>query len=163
MEDPCGVVGCSAPDISRELLQVRQEAASIVTPSLGLHRKAQPLGDEFPPCQGNAGSSLDQSLLITLAPSQDCIGAIQQVLCHCYAVAARVVCGHLLAVLCPFQVVLDACRKVFAVYRPLDPSGILCQAPLDPRAEVCLVKRKVESSVPPRSNFSPYLLHGVCC
>jgi hypothetical protein len=47
-------------------------------------------------------------------------------------------------------------------YRPLDPSGILCRPPLDPSAGVCFVKRKVESSIPVGSNFSPYLLDGAC-
>jgi hypothetical protein len=45
-------------------------------------------------------------------------------------------------------------------FGPLDPSGILCRPPLDPSAGVCYVKRKVERSIPPGSNFSPYLLDG---
>jgi hypothetical protein len=40
--------------------------------------------------------------------------------------------------------------------RPLDPSGILCRPPLDPSAGVCFFKRKVESSIPLGSSFSPY-------
>jgi hypothetical protein len=56
------------------------------------------------------------------------------------------------------QVFLNAWDSV--VDRPLDPSGILCRAPLDLSAVVCLVKRKVESSIPPRSNFHPTRLMG---
>jgi hypothetical protein len=43
------------------------------------------------------------------------------------------------------------------LFRPLDPSGILCRPPLDPSAGACFVKRKVESSTPLGSNFTPYL------
>jgi hypothetical protein len=34
----------------------------------------------------------------------------------------------------------------------------LCQPPLDPSTGVSLVKRKVESSIPPGSTSSPYLM-----
>jgi hypothetical protein len=44
--------------------------------------------------------------------------------------------------------------------RPLDPSWILCRPPLDQSAGVCFVKRKVESSIPPGSNFHPTYLTG---
>jgi hypothetical protein len=37
-----------------------------------------------------------------------------------------------------------------------------CRPPLDPNAGVCFVKRKVESLIPPWSNFSPYLLDEAC-
>jgi hypothetical protein len=50
--------------------------------------------------------------------------------------------------------------EVLLYERPLDPSVIACRPPLDRSAGVCLVKRKVESSMPTGSNFSPYLLAG---
>jgi hypothetical protein len=48
-----------------------------------------------------------------------------------------------------------------ATSRPLDPSGILYQLPLDPSAGVCLVELKVESSIPPGSNFHHFYLTGL--
>jgi hypothetical protein len=44
-----------------------------------------------------------------------------------------------------------------------DLSGSLCQPPLDPSAGVCLLQRKVESSITPGSKFSPYLTGRATC
>jgi len=45
----------------------------------------------------------------------------------------------------------------FVIYRSLDPSGFLYRPPQDPSAGVCLVKRKIKSSIPLRGEL--FTLH----